>query len=87
LLAIGKNPSDVGGYNLLKPLGDYEAVIEQGINDPIFALLALDSGDYAMPVCKEAKTRASRDAYIVYILNQQHSDIGWSLSLNRMSPA
>jgi hypothetical protein len=38
LTAIGKNPADVGGCNFLTPLGDYEAVIEQGINGPISGL-------------------------------------------------
>jgi hypothetical protein len=86
LTAIGKNPADVGGCNFLTPLGDYEAVIEQGINGPIFALLALDSGDYAMPVCETAKTPASRNAYIAYILSKQLSDGGWSLSGSTSEP-
>lgn len=57
LTAIGKEPSNVAGYNLLTPLGDYDKTIQQGINGPIWALLALDSGNYAMPVNAEAKHR------------------------------
>ena len=49
LTAIGKNPADVAGYNLLTPLGDYEKTIWQGMNGPIWALIALDSGNYDMP--------------------------------------
>jgi hypothetical protein len=49
-------------------------------------LLALDSGDYAMPVSETAKTPASRDAYIAYILNKQLSDGGWSLSSSTSEP-
>lgn len=49
LTAIGKDPADVGGYNLLTWLGDYDKVVAQGINGPVFALLALDSGAYAIP--------------------------------------
>ena len=44
LTAIGKDPADVAGYNMLQPLGDFQAVTQQGINGAIFALLALDSG-------------------------------------------
>ena len=44
LTSIGKNPADVAGYNLLTPLGDYEKTIRQGMNGPIWALIALDSG-------------------------------------------
>jgi hypothetical protein len=80
LPALGKDPADVGGYNLLTMLGDYNKVLVQGINGPIFALLALDSGDYAMPVCTGAQQQASREMYIDYILGRQHADGGWSLA-------
>ena len=42
LTAIGADPSDVGGYDLLKPLADFEKVTWQGINGPAWALIALD---------------------------------------------
>ena len=48
LTAIGKDPTNVAGYNLLTPLGDYDKTIWQGMNGPIWALIALDSGNYAM---------------------------------------
>ena len=41
LTAIGKDPASVAGFNLLKPLADFEQVTKQGINGTIFALLAL----------------------------------------------
>jgi hypothetical protein len=40
LTAIGKDPADVAGYNLLTPLGDFDKTIWQGINGPIWALIA-----------------------------------------------
>lgn len=80
LTAIGKDPQNVGGYNLLTPLGDYENTIYQGINGPIFALLALDSKGYDMPQNPQAKTQASRDMYVKYILDKQLADGGWALS-------
>ena len=79
LTSIGKNPGDVAGYNLLTPLGDYEKTIWQGMNGPIWALIALDSGNYDMPQNPDAKVQATRDMYIERILNCQLSDGGWSL--------
>lgn len=80
LTAIGKNPADVAGYNLLTPLGDYEKTLTQGIMGPIYALLALDSGAYAMPVNPAAKTPATRALYVDFILSQQLTDGGWNYS-------
>jgi len=80
LTAIGQNPADVAGYNLLKPLGDFEKTIWQGINGAIWALIALDSGNYEIPVNSEAKVQATREMYINHILEKQTADGGWTLS-------
>jgi len=78
--AIGKDPQSIGGYNLLMPLGDYEKTIWQGVNGPIWALIALDSGKYEMPENKDAKTQATRQMYVDYILSCQLDDGGWALT-------
>jgi hypothetical protein len=80
LTAIGKNPADVAGYNLLTPLGDYDKTLTQGVMGPIYALLALDSGSYAMPENKTAATQATRQMYVDYLLKQQLTDGGWNYS-------
>ena len=80
LTSIGKNPADVAGYNLLIPLGDYEKTVWQGINGAIWALIALDSGNYDMPGNPNAKVQATREMYINHILEKQTSDGGWALS-------
>lgn len=80
LTAIGKDPGDVGGYNLLVPLADFEQTVFQGINGAIFALLALDSGNYAIPENAAGTTQATRELYVDYILSAQCSDGGWALS-------
>ena len=77
--AIGGDPSDVGGFNMLLPLADFEQTVFQGINGPIFALLALDSGNYEIPENIADSTQATRDMYVDYILNAQLPDGGWSL--------
>ena len=80
LSAIGGDPRDVAGYDLLKPLGDFDKTIWQGINGPIWALIALDSGDYTVPVNEEAAVQATREKYIVEILRRQLNDGGFSLT-------
>ena len=82
LTAIGKNPADVAGYNLLTPLGDYEKTVWQGINGAIWALIALDSGNYDVPTNTGAKVQATREMYINHIIENQTSDGGWTLSGN-----
>ena len=79
LSAIGKDARDVAGYDLTKPLGDYEKTIWQGLNGPIWALIALDSAGYPMPENPEAETQATRQMYIDRILECQLPDGGWSL--------
>ena len=86
LTAIGKNPTNVGGYDLLAPLGDYNQVIRQGLNGPVFALLALDCGSYDMPQNPAASVQASREQYLTYILNRQLAGGGWALSGTAADP-
>lgn len=80
LTAIGVYPGDVGGYDLLAPLGDYDQVVRQGLMGPIMALLALDCGGYEVPAATEGKTQADRVGYVDYILERQLSDGSFSLS-------
>lgn len=79
LTSIGKDPRNVAGYDLLKPLGDYEKTIWQGLNGPVWALLALDSGNYPLPQNPAAKVQATREMYVDRILECQLSDGGFSL--------
>lgn len=79
LSSIGKDARDVGGYDLTIALGDYDKTIWQGLNGPVWALIALDSGNYPMPQNSEAETQATREMYIERILDCQLADGGWSL--------
>ena len=80
LSAIGRDPTDVGGYNLLTPLGDFDKTVWQGLNGPIWALIALDSGEYEIPVNPDAETQATRQLYVDRILSRQLADGGFSLN-------
>lgn len=76
LTAIGKDPSNVGGYNLFKDLGDMKYVTYQGTNGPAFALLALDSGNYE----PYAGGDVTREALITKLVELQMSSGGWYIS-------
>lgn len=80
LTAIGADPSDVGGYDLLAPLGDFEKTTWQGVNGAIWALIALDSGAYEIPAAPEGQTQATRQRYVDAILNRQLTDGGWNMT-------
>ncbi len=79
LSSIGKDARNVAGYDLTRALGDYDKTIWQGMNGPIWALIALDSRSYPMPKNPQAKTQATRQMYVDRILECQLSDGGWSL--------
>lgn len=70
LTAIGEDPTSVGGHNLLTALDDVTYDLRQGINGPIWALIALDSKNY---------TSSSRYELIEAILDGRTNDGGWAL--------
>ena len=85
LTAIGKNPEDVGGYNLLQPLADFNFVKKQGINGPVWALIALDSLLYEIPDTT-AKEQTTREKLIDYILEKQLQTGGWAIGEQGADP-
>ena len=80
LTAIGKNPADAAGFNLLLPLGDFDETVRQGVNGVIFALLALDSGNYEIPENPDANVQATRQMYVDELLTRELPDGGWTLT-------
>ena len=85
LTAIGKNPEDVGGYNLLQPLADFNFVKKQGINGPVWALIAFDSLLYEIPETT-AKEQTTREKLIDYILEKQLKTGGWAIGEQGADP-
>ena len=79
LTAIGKDPSDTAGYDLLLPLADFETTTAQGINGSIWALIALDAGGYEIPQ-SDSGTQATREAYLQTILDAQSEHGAWGLA-------
>ena len=80
LTAIGKDVTNVGGHNLLKGLDNMAYVQTQGINGPIWTLIALDSHNY--PTMGDV----TREKLIQVILDAQLNDGGWTLSGTKADP-
>jgi hypothetical protein len=80
LTSIGKDVTNANSYNLLSYLADYKKVAYQGINGIIWALIALDSNNYAIPENQNATKQTTRELLINDILNKEISGGGWALS-------
>lgn len=86
LSALGQDVTDVAGYNLIDYLSDYEAVCNQGLSGPIWALIAMDSLGYEFSQDIEVETIASREAFIEYILERTHEMGGWGYDPTQPDP-
>ncbi len=80
LSSLGFDPTDVAGYDVLSPLGDFDQVCWQGANGPIWALIALDSRGYDAPTVPDGKRQTTRDALIDAVLDSEIAGGGWALS-------
>ena len=69
--AMGGDARDVAGYDLTAPLEDYEQTVFQGVNGAVYALLALDSGNYG--------SDAVREQYLAHILEKELPGGGWCM--------
>lgn len=75
---LGWDVRNVGGYDLLVKLADFKKVIWQGINGPMWALIALDAGNHKIPEKeKDAEVQTTRQLLIDEVLKYQMSDGGW----------
>lgn len=76
ITALGEDASNFYGYDLVSEISDLSKVKLQGVNGCIYALLAIDSGNYNIA----SDATATRSALINEILASQKSDGGFSLS-------
>lgn len=72
LTVIGKDPTDVAGFNLFESYKDFDFVTHQGLPGAIFALIALESDGYY-------PEGVEREKFIEYILEQEYDGGGWAL--------
>ncbi|WP_018304968.1 cell wall-binding repeat-containing protein [Desulfitobacterium hafniense] len=77
-LAIGAaqgDPRNFAGKDLIAEIYNFPNIQAQGLNGPIFALLALDSGNYVVP----AEAKWGRGDLLAIILSKQLPDGGFNL--------
>lgn len=83
-VAIGRNPLDIDGqgfnlidkiYNSEKARNGEDSLTFQGNNGIIFALIALDAGNFDVP----EDARWTREKLVAELLSNQKSDGSWSL--------
>ncbi len=80
LTALGYDVSDIEGYDLIMGLSDFDYVCYQGINGPIWALIALDCGAYEITWDETDDSLTTREKLITYLLEHENPDGGWCLS-------
>ena len=74
LSSIGRDAAKVGDWDLTAPYEDFKWIKKQGINGPVFSLIALDTNHY------QTKDATIRQQCIDLILAKQLDDGGWALS-------
>lgn len=74
LMSIGQDPTNFEGINFIEKIYNNKELSDQGINAYVFALIALDSGDFEIP----KNSVNTRDSLISGILEQKTNDGGWS---------
>ena len=82
LTALGEDVTNVAGHNLLQGLDSMEYLKKQGINGPIWALIALDCHNYDLPEGADY----NRYDLVNYILDCQLEDGGWALAGTKADP-
>ena len=88
-VAIGKDPTNTNGVNLLDKIynsidvANTDTMIRQGTNGLIYALIALDTKNYEIP----KKARWNREKIVAELLSYQREDGAWSLSTSSTGTA
>ncbi|WP_025689636.1 DUF4430 domain-containing protein, partial [Paenibacillus zanthoxyli] len=76
ITAAGGDPRNAAGCDLIAKIYNNKNLTNQGSNGPIFALLALDSGNYSVP----ADAAWTREKLVQWILDIQNTDGGFPLT-------
>lgn len=81
-MAVGEDPTNFQGYNLIDKIYNNTEIDEQGINAYVFALTALDSGSFEIP----SGSVWTRDKLIDKILENRTADYGWDYAGDSADP-
>ncbi|MBO4898234.1 MAG: S-layer homology domain-containing protein [Clostridia bacterium] len=78
LSSIGADPKNIGGYDLTAPLLDFDKTVWQGINGPVWALIAMQCAGFGDDQIKST--------YVDYILSLELPDGGFALTKDNDTP-
>jgi hypothetical protein len=81
--ALGYDASSFEGYDFINKITNNTRMINQGVNGPLYSLIALNSGNYQVPENAEW----TKEKLLEEILKYQGSDGGFSLALDSASDA
>ncbi|MCR5183003.1 MAG: cell wall-binding repeat-containing protein [Clostridia bacterium] len=81
LTALGYDPRTFADFDLFILQADKKQLDKQGLNAYIWALLAMDSHDYNLPVCEDVPEEdlATRDVLVDTIADAYIEDGGWAI--------
>lgn len=80
LTSIGENPYNFYGYDVISLLAEYDNVVKQGLNGVVYALIALECGDYSVsPKSGYDGRKGSKEKYKESLMAAELSDGGWAL--------
>ncbi|OBZ12590.1 S-layer homology domain-containing protein [Bacillus sp. FJAT-26390] len=72
--ALGYDAEDFASYNLIEKIYNHKGIVSQGLNGPLYSLIALDSGNYKLP----EDSLWTRDKLVEAIVNKQLPDGGFA---------
>lgn len=78
LSSLGIDARDISGYDLTEPYADFEYIQKQGINGPVYALLALDTFGYEIPTDSTVTEQTTREKLVDYVLSKALENGGWT---------
>ena len=77
LTALGYDPEKIAGHNLIKGLNNYEFIERNGLIGVMYALIALNSGNYTPPANPDPGKIVTREVLRDTIVNHSNLNGGW----------
>lgn len=87
VVAIGRDPTDVGGHNLLRPLANIEKITDGSNANIANVLLDLESGNFDPPIDTNTGRQVMREDYIGLLLSCQAEEGGFYDRTGHRPPA
>ncbi len=82
ITALGYDATNFASHNLIEKIHNFNNITAQGVNGPIYGLIALDSGGYTIP--EDAKW--SRDSLVDKIIEYKNQDGGYGYDGTTSTP-